>query len=194
MADIQALKASVLAQAHQEGRELLAEARVAIDKEFSLKQQALLNEREGRRASLLGAVKNRFQREEQQLQNQVRQSTLVTKNQVLREIFKSAQEQMENWDREQQVAFIGQLLSAYAQEEVSVQFGEYTLSKLREEDLAQLQSLVPGAQFSGEGIGGEGGMIISRGQVDDNFLYSRLVDSLWSQESYQMASRIFTED
>ncbi|MFC3927799.1 hypothetical protein ACVR05_01330 [Streptococcus caprae] len=194
MSEMEQLKASVLEQAHEQGRQLLAEATQTTEKEFERKQQALLQEREALRNSQIGAVKRQLQREEQQIQNQARQSTLVTKNKVLKEIFKSAQETMENWEGQKQADFISKLLARYQGQAIRVQFGQLTLDKLSQEDLAGLKASVPQAKFVAEGLSQEAGIVVTAGQVDDNYLFSRLVDSLWNQESYRMATAIFTEE
>ena len=38
------------------------------------------------------------------------------------------------------------------------------------------------------------GFVLSVGKIDDNYLYRDLVDSIWEQESYQMAASIFTDE
>lgn len=188
------LKASVIAHAHEKGQALLAEAEERIATEFALKEKQVLQEKAALREKQLQTVKRHLQREEQQLQNQERQSTLVTKNTVLKELFRGAQEKMSSWDGQQQVAFLSAILNRYDKQDIQVQVGQLTRDLLTQADWDKLSADFPNVIFADGGIPNEAGMIISDGQVDDNFLYSSLVQSLWSNESHRLAMAIFTEE
>lgn len=194
MSDMEQLKASVLKQAHKKGQERLAEATEQLKEAFSLKEKQALQDKAAQRERQLDQLKRYLQREEQQLQNQERQSTLVTKNAVLKELFKAAEDKMSSWSGDEQVNFLKTLLAPYQGQELTVQLGELTRNVFNQGHWDKLAQAFPQVTFVAEGIAGQAGMIVSSGQVDDNFLYSSLVQSLWNDESYQMANAIFTQD
>ena len=90
MSDISDLKASVLEQAHEKGHLLLAEATEKIEQEAKEREAQLVRQKLGQREQQLKEISRRSQRDIQQLENQKRQSTLVIKQRVLRELFEEA--------------------------------------------------------------------------------------------------------
>ena len=103
-----------------------------------------------------------MQRETQQIENKKRQSTLVTKQRVLKDLFADAYEAMVAWPLEKEMQFVDAVLERYQGQVVTLTFGA--------------------------------GFVLSVGKIDDNYLYRDLVDSIWEQESYQMAASIFTDE
>lgn len=194
MSDMEQLKASVIAQAHEKGKTLLAEAEKTITKEFEQLQKQRLQEKAGLREKALQTIKRRLQREEQQIQNQERQSTLVTKNTVLQEMFKAAQDKMSAWSGDEQLGFLAAILQRYQGQAITVQLGQLTRDCFEQRHWDSLSQAFPQVTFLSQGIANEAGLVISSGQVDDNFLYSSLVASIWNEESYRLATAIFTEE
>ena len=110
MSDISDLKASVLEQAHEKGRLLLAEATEKIEQEAKEREAQLVRQKLGQREQQLKEISRRSQREIQQLENQKRQSTLVIKQRVLRELFEEAYAQMAAWSPAEEEHFLKSVL------------------------------------------------------------------------------------
>ena len=106
MSDISDLKASVLEQAHEKGRLLLAEATEKIEQEAKEREAQLVRQKLGQREQQLKEISRRSQRDIQQLENQKRQSTLVIKQRVLRELFEEAYAQMVAWSPAEEENFL----------------------------------------------------------------------------------------
>ena len=114
MSDISDLKASVLEQAHEKGRLLLAEATEKIEQEAKEREAQLVRQKLAQREQQLKEISRRSQRDIQQLENQKRQSTLVIKQRVLRELFEEAYAQMAAWSPAEEEHFLGQIVQLLA--------------------------------------------------------------------------------
>lgn len=187
------LKDSVLEQAHEKGRKLLAEAKQQIETEAAERKQRLLQERGQDRARKTKAVRTRLQRDVQQIENKKRQSTLVTKQGVLKELFAEAYDRMAAWTVAEEQAFLQQVLVSYP-DEVVLTLGAVTAAKFTQTDRVALERAFPQVKISEEEIANQAGFVLSLGQVDANYLYRDLVQSIWEQEGYRMAGAIFQED
>lgn len=186
------LKDSVLEQAHEKGRKLLAEAQDKIQAESQERKQRLLQEKEQQRQQQLKNLHNRLQRETQQIENQKRQSTLVTKQGVLKELFAEASERMAAWSAAEEVAFISKVLARYDQP-VVLTLGAITAEKLSADDKTGLLAQFPQVALAEEVIPQQAGFVLSIGQIDDNYLYRDLVQSIWQEEGYRLATEIFQD-
>ncbi|MGT2948683.1 ATP synthase subunit E [Streptococcus devriesei] len=194
MSEANPLKTSIIEQAHQEGQLKLEAAKKQIQNDFEDRKAQLQTEKANERQSQLKEVNQSFQIEAQQIKNQERQSTLVSKQKVLKELFASALEQMENWRQEEELSFVKKVLSKYGQRAVTVQFGQLTADKLDSGVLQQLQADFPHVTFDDHPIADEAGLVISLGKIDDNYLYANLIDSIYKEESSRIAADIFKED
>lgn len=132
--------------------------------------------------------------ESQQIKNQERQSTLVTKQTVLKELFQAALEKMEAFDVEEELYFLNLILKKYQDQDILVSLGEITSQKFSSQALAELIKQYPNASFNEKSIDKEAGFMISIGQVDQNYLYSNLVNSIFKEESSRIANAIFKEN
>lgn len=186
------LRDSVLEQAHEKGRKLLAEAQEHIQTESQERKQRLLQEKKQQREQQVKHLQNRLQRDIQQIENQKRQSTLVTKQGVLKELFAEAYERMAAWSAAEEVTFISQVLAGYG-EPVVLTLGAITAEKLSPEDQQKLLQQFPQITLATETIAQEAGFVLSLGKIDDNYLYRDLVQSIWEQEGYWMATEIFQD-
>ena len=72
------LRDSVLEQAHENGRQLLADAKESIEREAKEQEARLKQEKLQQREQEIKAINRQVQREVQQLENEKRQSTLAT--------------------------------------------------------------------------------------------------------------------
>ena len=193
MSDISDLKASVLEQAHEKGRLLLAEATEKIEQEAKEREAQLVRQKLGQREQQLKEISRRSQREIQQLENQKRQSTLVIKQRVLRELFEEAYAQMVAWSPAEEEHFLKSVLAKYPEEEMTLVFGALSAEKFSSSQLEDLKKAFPNVSFSDQSIAGQAGFVLSQGRVDDSYLYRDLLDSVWQEESYRLAQDIFKD-
>ena len=193
MSDISDLKASVLEQAHEKGRLLLAEATEKIEQEAKEREAQLVRQKLGQREQQLKEISRRSQRDIQQLENQKRQSTLVIKQRVLRELFEEAYAQMMAWSPAEEERFLKSVLAKYPEKELALTFGALSAEKFSSSQLEDLKKSFPQVHFSDQSIAGQAGFVLSQGQVDDSYLYRDLLDSVWQEESYRLAQDIFKD-
>ena len=193
MSDISDLKASVLEQAHEKGRLLLAEATEKIEQEAKEREAQLVRQKLGQREQQLKEISRRSQRDIQQLENQKRQSTLVIKQRVLRELFEEAYAQMVAWSPAEEEHFLKSVLAKYPEEELVLIFGALSAEKFSSSQLEDLKKAFPQVHFSDQSIVGQAGFVLSQGRVDDSYLYRDLLDSVWQEESYRLAQDIFKD-
>ena len=193
MSDISDLKASVLEQAHEKGRLLLAEATEKIEQEAKEREAQLVRQKLGQREQQLKEISRRSQRDIQQLENQKRQSTLVIKQRVLRELFEEAYAQMVAWSLAEEEHFLKSALAKYPEEELTLTFGALSAEKFSSNQLEDLKKAFPQVHFSDQSIVGQAGFVLSQGRVDDSYLYRDLLDSVWQEESYRLAQDIFKD-
>lgn len=193
MSDISDLKASVLEQAHEKGRLLLAEATEKIEQEAKEREAQLVRQKLGQREQQLKEISRRSQRDIQQLENQKRQSTLVIKQRVLRELFEEAYAQMVAWSQAEEEHFLKSILAKYPEEEMTLVFGTLSAEKFSSSQLEDLKKAFPQVHFSDQSIAGQAGFVLSQGRVDDSYLYRDLLDSVWQEESYRLAQDIFKD-
>ena len=193
MSDISDLKASVLEQAHEKGRLLLAEATEKIEQEAKEREAQLVRQKLGQREQQLKEISRRSQRDIQQLENQKRQSTLVIKQRVLRELFEEAYAQMMAWSPAEEERFLKSVLAKYPEKELALTFGALSAEKFSSSQLEDLKRSFPQVHFSDQSIAGQAGFVLSQGRVDDSYLYRDLLDSVWQEESYRLAQDIFKD-
>ena len=193
MSDISDLKASVLEQAHEKGRLLLAEATEKIEQEAKEREAQLVRQKLGQREQQLKEISRRSQRDIQQLENQKRQSTLVIKQRVLRELFEEAYAQMVAWSPAEEEHFLKSVLAKYPEKELILIFGALSAEKFSSSQLEGLKKAFPNVSFSDQSIAGQAGFVLSQGRVDDSYLYRDLLDSVWQEESYRLAQDIFKD-
>ena len=193
MSDISDLKASVLEQAHEKGRLLLAEATEKIEQEAKEREAQLVRQKLGQREQQLKEISRRSQRDIQQLENQKRQSTLVIKQRVLRELFEEGYAQMVAWSPDEEEHFLKSVLAKYPEEELVLIFGALSAEKFSFSQLEDLKKAFPNVSFSDQSIAGQAGFVLSQGREDDSYLYRDLLDSVWQEESYRLAQDIFKD-
>lgn len=188
------LKDSILAQAHEKGRKLVEEAKESVLKEEAVQEERLIQDKLNQRSEQLKRIQRQLQRETQQIENKKRQSTLVTKQRVLKDLFAEAYEAMAAWPLEKEVQFVETVLDRYQGQAVTLTFGAVSAAKFGPADLEHLCQAHQDLTVSEATIPAQAGFVLSVGKIDDNYLYRDLVDSIWEQESYQMAASIFTDE
>ncbi|MBS6536346.1 MAG: hypothetical protein KH363_02250 [Streptococcus parasanguinis] len=188
------LKDSILAQAHEKGRKLLEEAKETILKEETAQEERLIQDKLNQRSEQLKRIQRQLQRETQQIENKKRQSTLVTKQRVLKDLFADAYEAMAAWPLEKEMQFVDAVLDRYQGQDVTLTFGAVSAAKFDSAALERLKQTHQNVTVADAMIPAQAGFVLSVGKIDDNYLYRDLVDSIWEQESYQMAASIFTDE
>ena len=194
MTDYSQLKDSILEQAHEKGRKLVAEATAKVQAEAQLQEARLVEEKLHQRTVQLQTIERRLQRESQQIENQKRQSTLVTKQRVLKELFADAYQKMATWSRQEELAFLHRVLPRYADRAMVLTFGAVTAEKLTDQDRQDLIEAYPQLQLAKETLTQEAGFVLSFGKVDASYLYRDLVDAVREEQSFHMAASIFKEE
>ncbi|MBF1703193.1 MAG: hypothetical protein HXO92_09365, partial [Streptococcus sanguinis] len=157
------------------------------------REAQLVRQKLGQREQQLKEISRRSQRDIQQLENQKRQSTLVIKQRVLRELFEEAYAQMVAWSPAEEEHFLKSVLAKYPEEELTLVFGALSAEKLSSSQLEGLKKAFPKVSFSDQSIVGQAGFVLSQGRVDDSYLYRDLLDSVWQEESYRLAQDIFKD-
>lgn len=188
------LKDSILAQAHEKGRKLLEETKETILKEETAQEERLIQDKLNQRSEQLKRIQRQLQRETQQIENKKRQSTLVTKQRVLKDLFADAYEAMAAWPLEKEMQFVDAVLDRYQGQDVTLTFGAVSAAKFDSAALERLKQTHQNVTVADAMIPAQAGFVLSVGKIDDNYLYRDLVDSIWEQESYQMAASIFTDE
>ena len=188
------LKDSILAQAHEKGRKLLEEAKETILKEETAQEERLIQDRLNQRSEQLKRIQRQLQRETQQIENKKRQSTLVTKQRVLKDLFADAYEAMAAWPLEKEMQFVDAVLDRYQGQDVTLTFGAVSAAKFDSAALERLKQTHQNVTVADAMIPAQAGFVLSVGKIDDNYLYRDLVAAIWEQESYQMAASIFTDE
>ena len=172
----------------------MAEATAKIQAEAQLQEARLVEEKLHQRTVQLQTIERHLQRESQQIENQKRQSTLVTKQRVLKELFADAYQKMAAWSREEELAFLYRVLPRYADQATVLTLGAVTAEKLTDQDRQDLLEAYPQLQLAKETLAQEAGFILSFGKVDANYLYRDLVDAVREEQSFHMAASIFKEE
>ncbi|MBF6625116.1 hypothetical protein IU402_00765 [Aerococcaceae bacterium zg-BR9] len=190
MSDLQKLRESILAKAHQEGQAQLEKAKQIHEIEFNEQVEKLTREKEIARQHLLDKEAQRLVRLEQQMTNQGRQGNLINRQHLIDELFEGAVEQMTNWSSDTLQSFLFKVLDQF-QQQVTLVFGDKTKGQLSTEQLAAIQSHYPNVTVSEELLANAAGFIIRDARVDYNFLYNQLVDSIRSEMSTQLVQRVF---
>jgi len=194
MTDYSQLKDSILEQAHEKGRKLVAEATAKLQAEAQLQEARLVEEKLHQRTVQLQTIERHLQRESQQIENQKRQSTLVTKQRVLKELFADAYQKMATWSRQEELTFLHRVLPRYADQAMVLTLGAVTAEKLTDQDRQDLLEAYPQLQLATETLAQEAGFVLSFGKVDASYLYRDLVDAVREEQSFHMAASIFKEE
>ncbi|MGT2932445.1 hypothetical protein [Streptococcus catagoni] len=194
MSDMDKLKKTVLEQAHQDGQGQLKVDIKEIDENFEAEKATVLKEKEDERLIQLKALEQRYQVEIQQVKNQGRQRTLSLKQSILSDLFQSALEKMESFDKEQDLSFLYSVLGQYEDQELCLWLGEKTGKKMDQADLSKLCQDFSKLEIASEWLKGEAGFLISIGDIDYSYVYSELIDSIYKEECTLITNAIFNED
>lgn len=193
MSDITQLKAAVLEKAHQDGKKHLETATTTLNDHFEGRKQQGLKLLEAKRQEALKTLYQQCQVEQQELSHQERQTLLALKHESIQVLFEASLARMTAFSKEEEMAFLKQVLSKYRDQPVLVTFGEKTGKKFSSYDCAELRLSFPQLHYSQELIPQEAGFVISLDQVDDNYLYRHLLEAMVKEESSHIISTLFSE-
>ena len=116
----------------------------------------------------------------------------VQEERLIQDKLNQRSEQLKRIQR--QVQFVEAVLDHYQGQAVILIFGAVSAAKFGPADLEHLRQAHQDLTVSEATIPAQAGFVLSVGKIDDNYLYRDLVDSIWEQESYQMAASIFTDE
>lgn len=193
MDEFDKLKRSVIEQAEQKGKEYYQREVRKLEQSYKEKFNDLNRSYEENRQQALAKVRHHHDRLIQQIQNKERQTSLVSKQEILTSLFEETVHKMTQWTVEEETRFIQRILNKYQGQPLTLLLGQKTLAKFSQRDLDQLQKEFPNIQISQESISGQAGFKLVMDQIDYNYLYSDLVKDSQREISSDIAQRIFVE-
>ncbi|UUX33962.1 hypothetical protein [Fundicoccus culcitae] len=193
MSELSRLEESVIRQAHKKGQLKLEQAEAEAQKQFKKDQREFNDEFAYEEELALEALKHKYEHQIQQVENRRRQSSLIGKQKLIIGMFDQAVEEMNQWPKETHLKFINQVLELYHDNYLRIQFGEYTLKHLEDQDLETLKKDFNKIKINSHPIDKQGGFIISIGRVDYNYIYAKLVEATRHDLSAEIAKRVFSE-
>ncbi|MBK0348115.1 hypothetical protein JDW15_05585 [Aerococcaceae bacterium zg-ZJ1578] len=191
MSDLQKLRESILAKAHQEGQAQLEKVKQIHEIEFNEQVEKLTREKELARQHLLDKEAHKLVRLEQQMANHGRQGNLMNRQHLIDTLFEGAVEQMTSWSGDTLQSFLLKILNQFKEQQVTLLFGDKTKDQLTSEQVESLQSMYSNVSVSEEVVANAAGFIIRDARVDYNFLFNQLVDSIRSEMSTQLVQQVF---
>ncbi|MGY4104342.1 hypothetical protein ACWOA0_01830 [Ignavigranum ruoffiae] len=193
MDEFDKLKRSVIEQAEQKGKEYYQREVRKLEQSYKEKFNDLNRSYEENRQQALAKVRHHHDRLIQQIQNKERQTSLVSKQEILTNLFEETVHKMTQWTVEDETRFIQRILNKYQGQPLTLLLGQKTLAKFSQRDLDQLQKEFPNIQISQESISGQAGFKLVMNQIDYNYLYADLVKDSQREISSDIAQRIFVE-
>lgn len=194
MNEFDKLKASVLEQAEVKGQEYYQRAINEIKQEIQVKKDELLKNQEALRKDRLGQVRRQHDRVIQQLANQERQISLLSKQEIIKELFAAAKETMFSWSVDQDLAFLEAILKKHAEDKLTIQFGQKTRDKLSDQDLAGLKGKFPQVELDQASIPLEAGFKLIKDKIDYNYLYADLIADSQKEISAEIANQVYLDE
>lgn len=191
MSDIEGLRKSILEKAQQKGQQALQEHQAIIKVQFEKKKSDLMAKITAEWQLKQKILKQQQQVECQQLQNEERQSMLAAKQAILQELFEDAYQTMCNWSVEEELTFVSSVLQKYADQSVTIFFGDISLQKISERVFESLKLKYPNIEFSHQAIPHEAGFLVTTGRIDDTYLYRELITSIYEKDHSRIAHAIF---
>lgn len=193
MDEFDKLKASVIDQAEQKGKEYYQREVRKLEQAYKEKFNDLQRSYEENRQQALAKVKHNHDRLIQQIHNKERQTSLVSKQEILTTLFAETVDKMANWTAEEEGRFIQAILEKYKDQELTLEFGERSLKKYSKEDLEKLGHAYPNISISQTSIPGKAGFKLKMNQIDYNYLYEDLVKDSQRDISSDIAQQIFKD-
>lgn len=154
------------------------------------------NDYEKQKARQLAAIDSKYRQLHNRQQVEIRQETLMDKQQFLEMIFKRAAEEMESWPAETALAFAKQAM-ANVPLTGTARFipggkstGYFTQSWLKSCN----QELPYTLEYAAEVIDDQAGFIIDDRGVQYNFIFRNLVEDIRERMAFEIADQLFGKD
>lgn len=194
MDEFNKLKASVLEQAEAKGQEYYQRAINEINKEIQARRDELQNNQENVRKERLNLIKRQHERVLQQVANQERQTSLLSKQDIIRELFTSAQETMAAWPLEEEISFIHKILDKHQGDKLIIRFGQVTKDKFTDQELEALKEKYPHLLIDQETLPLAAGFKLIKEKVDYNYIYADLIADSQKDISAEIASQVYLDE
>ncbi len=194
MNELDALKQSVLEEAEIKGQEYYKKETAAAEKEFNQKSEILKKKQTEAKESQLKKMKQSHEANLQQFANRGRQMALISKQEMMDQLFEQSLIKLEMWSVQEEMDFILKILSKYDHMPLSITFGEKTYSKLSQEQFDMIDQQFPGMSISDNQIPREAGFILSNAKVDYNYLYSKLIKYIQTNHGMDLVNNIIASE
>lgn len=194
MEELSQLKQSVLKDAQAKGQAYYDDALKILNQKFEQAKTDVEREIAEQEKKALNAEKSKYDRAIQQIHNKERQTSLISKQQMLNTLFKAAVEKMEQWSGQEDFDFFMQIMPKYAQEPVEVIFGDKTRRKFTDNDFQAMQQAYPNLTISERTIPYQAGFILTRDRIDYNYTYESLVEDTQNHVGTDIANDVFAND
>ena len=188
------LKKSVLEQAEIKGQEYYQREINKLDQDYQKKMEDLDRNLEESRQAVLNKERHRHDRLLQQISNKERQTSLVTKQEILKILFAEARKQMKAWPFEKEFNFLKAVLKKHQDQTFQLVFGQETYNKFTSEHLEDLKKNFSNMTISQETIPSVAGFKLVMDKIDYNYLYDDLVSDSENDISLEISDQVFTEE
>lgn len=192
MSDLQKIRESILAKAHQEGQAHFKEEEAHIVAVIEQKREELLNQCQIRRQELLDTETQSLIRQQQQVKNYQRQSALKQQNALVDELFKGAEERLANASSQETLEFMKHILAQHSHESLELVLTQHTRSVLGNEGIQQLTDEFPQISVASSDLKHSAGFILREGKVDYNYCYDQLIQGLRDELGVEMTKKVLT--
>ncbi|WP_165003715.1 MULTISPECIES: ATPase V [unclassified Enterococcus] len=179
--------------AQQERAAFEKEEREKIDRDFEAKRTQIETEHQKQQAKQLEQLEKKYRQLRNRQQVEVRQETLIEKQEFLRRLFADAVAEMEDWDEQTQLHFIRNSLNSLSLTgNVQLIAGEKSASYLSQDLLDEWNHELPfHMTLSEENVPKQAGFLLDDEGVQYNFIFSNLVQDIQGTMSFEIANRLF---
>lgn len=192
--ELDKLKTSVLEQAEQKGQEFYKREMNKLEKEFNQKIEESLRKQTESKEIQQKRIKQTHDGAIQQIANRNRQMALISKQNMMKELFNASLIKMNNWSADEEIDFIEKILNKYSQASLTLTFGEKTYNKLTPDMINKLGNNFSTISIADQKIPRESGFILSNNKVDYNYLYAKLMDYIQAEVGMKIIGDIIKTD
>lgn len=192
--ELDKLKTSVLEQAEQKGQEFYKRETNKLEKEFNQKIEESLRKQTESKEIQQKRIKQAHDGAIQQIANRNRQMALISKENMMKELFNASLIKMNDWSADEEIDFIEKILNKYSQASLTLTFGDKTYNKLTPDMINKLGNNFPTISIADQTIPRESGFILSNDKVDYNYLYAKLMDYIQAEVGMKIIGDIIKTD
>lgn len=194
MEELTQLKQSVLKEAQEKGQAYYDEALSKLEAQHQQAISEVQREIEEQEKKALNTQKVKHDRAIQQIKNKERQTSLISKQEMLDTLFKAAVEKMQSWSGQEEFDFFMNIMEKYADESVEVVFGERTKKKFTKNDFQAMVDKFDHLKISEKTLPHQSGFILTRDRIDYNYTYASLVEDTQTHVGTDIANDVFASD